>query len=107
LSSQGFNAVASDNHASNVNAFHLLKEQHHCESSLYIQYSQSNTKTCLFFDNVHLFFTPAAESFLKELMNVRRDINRMLLCPESVEIAYTVAGYVALLNMLGSIEGKF
>ena len=57
LSKVGFNvrAVVTDNHSSNVNAFNCLLYTYETNNSkLFIQHPDNNTKTYLFFDNVHL-----------------------------------------------------
>ena len=53
----GFNgrAVVTDNHSSNVNAFNCLLYTYGTNDyKLFIQHPDNNTKTDLFFDNVHL-----------------------------------------------------
>ena len=57
LSKVGFNvrAVVTDNHSSDVNAFNCLLYTYGTkDSKLFIQHPDNNTKTCRFFDNVHL-----------------------------------------------------
>ena len=57
LSKVGFNvrAVVTDNHSSNVNTFNCLLYTYGTnDSKLFIQHPDNNTKTYLFFDNVHL-----------------------------------------------------
>ena len=50
-------AIVTGNHSSNVNTFKALKKMFHDQashSSLFVQHPENPTKTCLFFDNVHL-----------------------------------------------------
>ena len=57
LSKVGFNvrAVVTDNHSSNVNTFNCLLYTYGTnDSKLFIQHPDNNTKTYLFFENVHL-----------------------------------------------------
>ena len=57
LSKVGFNvrAVVTNNHSSNVNTFDCLLHTYGTnDSKLFTQHPDNNTKTYLFFDNVHL-----------------------------------------------------
>ena len=56
LSSLGFNgwAIVTDNHASNVSAFQILKTTYKYDDVLFIKHPKSKSKTYLFFDTVHL-----------------------------------------------------
>ena len=56
LSKVGVNvrAVVTDNHSSYVNAFNCLLTYGTNDSKLFIHHTDNNTKTYLFFDNVHL-----------------------------------------------------
>ena len=47
-------AVVSDNHSTNVSAFNFLRKRFNSESPLYFTNPADDTKTYLFFDNVHL-----------------------------------------------------
>ena len=69
LSLQGFNvrAVVTDNHASNVSAFCILKSMHQSNDVHFIEHPQSKTKTYLFFDNVHL-----VKNIWNNLLNARK-----------------------------------
>ena len=73
LSRVGFNvrAVVTDNHASNVNAFNCLLYTYVTnDSKLFIQHPDNNTKTYLFFDNVHLM-----ENVCNNLFNAKKFVS--------------------------------
>ena len=69
LSLRGFNvrAVVTDNHASNLSAFRILKSMHQSNDVHFIEHPQSKTKTYLFFDNVHL-----VKNIRNNLLNARK-----------------------------------
>ena len=69
LSSLGFNvrAIVTDNHASNVTAFRIIKTTYKSDDVLSIKHPRSKTKTYLFFDTVHL-----VKNIRNNLMNARK-----------------------------------
>ena len=69
LSSLGFKvrAIVTNNHASNVSAFPILKTTHKSDDIFFIKHPKSKTKTYLFFDTVHL-----VKNIRNNLLNARK-----------------------------------